>query len=112
MLVGSLFTWLNGQFWFTTGANVWQWVTSLVAICGWSFAAWVFWHHRCNVCRIRPAHHPVKGTTYRVCDRHHLVAHHHALRTRHQERHPDRLGFGESPGSGRSGASRSARARA
>ena len=41
-------------------------VMILVALCGW------WWHHTCHVSRCwRAGRHPVEGTAYRTCRRHH-----------------------------------------
>lgn len=55
--------------WFTNGANLWQWVTSVVTVVGWSAAAWAYWHHRCAYC-VRPGQVPIAGTEHKSCKHH------------------------------------------
>jgi hypothetical protein len=58
---------------------------------------WAWWHTRCRVLWCyRPGHHPVKGTTWKVCSNHHTIEHHRELHRRHTARHPRRLAHGES----------------
>ena len=58
---------------------------------------WAWWHTRCRVVLCaRPGRFAVRGTTWKVCPNHHTLRHHHELHERHRERHPDRLGHGES----------------
>jgi len=58
---------------------------------------WAWWHTRCRVIWCyRPGRHPVRGTTWKVCPNHHTLNHHTALHRKHDAKHPDRLGHGES----------------
>jgi len=58
---------------------------------------WAWWHTRCRVIWCyRPGRHPVRGTTWKVCPNHHTLDHHTALHRKHDAKHPDRLGHGES----------------
>lgn len=58
---------------------------------------WAWWHTRCRVVWCyRPGRHPVRGTTWKVCPNHHTLKHHRQLHDKHAQRHPDRLGHGES----------------
>jgi hypothetical protein len=58
---------------------------------------WAWWHTRCRVIWCyRPGRHPVRGTTWKVCPNHHTIDHHTALHRKHDAKHPDRLGHGES----------------
>jgi len=58
---------------------------------------WAWWHTRCRVIWCyRPGRHPVRGTTWKVCPNHHTRDHHTALHRKHDAKHPDRLGHGES----------------
>jgi len=74
------------------------------------FAMFYGWKHvRCKVfwCG-RVGTHKVVGTTARVCNKHHTRKHHLELLRRHVERHPDRLGHGESHGVDREHADQAA----
>ncbi|HLY83722.1 MAG TPA: hypothetical protein VKQ71_12085 [Acidimicrobiales bacterium] len=64
-MTGSFVT----SWWFQNGANVWQWVTSIVTVCAWPVVAYTYLHHRCHHC-FRPGTVPVPGTTAKVCKRH------------------------------------------
>ncbi len=58
---------------------------------------WAWWHTRCRVIWCyRPGRHPVRGTTWKVCPNHHTLDHHAALHRKHDAKHPNRLGHGES----------------
>jgi hypothetical protein len=58
---------------------------------------WAWWHTRCRVIWCyRPGRHPVRGTTWKVCPNHHTLDHHTALHGKHDAKHPNRLGHGES----------------
>lgn len=68
-------SWTNHE-WFTNGANVWQWVTTMVTIAGWSFVCWTYWHHRCYHC-LRPGQVPIQGSVHKAC-KHHADKYGHA----------------------------------
>lgn len=60
--------WLNNQYWFTAGANWWQWITSLVALVGWVM---LVRSHNCGHPRcFRIGQVPVRGTHHKLCKRH------------------------------------------
>lgn len=85
----DIFTYLQSASWWNVGANVIQWTT----IVGWAFVAWGVWSHRCGAAWcVRAGHVPVKGTAWKTCRKHSTAVHHDALRSRHVDRHPDRLG--------------------
>jgi hypothetical protein len=60
-------------------------------------AFWAWYHLTCRIpwC-MRHGQHPVAGTSWKVCSRHHLKEHHDHLRSLHALLHPDRLHHGES----------------
>jgi len=62
--------WLNHQYWFNEGANYWQWITSFIAIGGWSTVLWHLWHNRCFYCYIRQGQVPIEGTVHKACKKH------------------------------------------
>jgi hypothetical protein len=60
-----------------------------------AMGGWLRWHRTCRVpyC-FRLGEHPVKGTTAKVCSRHHTLEHHRLV---HDLEHVEgRLGWGES----------------
>ena len=86
---------LRDLFSFPTGSVT----TNLEASALWVLPTWlVVWRKR--TCRVpwcfRLGHHPVAGTTYKVCHHHHRREHHERLLRLHRLRHPDRLGWGDS----------------
>lgn len=60
---------------------------------------WMRWSKRCGTpwC-LRLGEHPVHGTIFRVCHRHHHHEHHAYLHALHLRLHPEKLGWGESHG--------------
>lgn len=71
-MLASLWTYLSHAFWFNTGANVWQWVTSLVAVAGWGMYFHArFGEDRCEHCW-RKGTVPVSGAVHSHCKRHAL----------------------------------------
>ncbi len=71
-MAAGLFHYLSNAYWFNSGANYWQWITSIVALAGWGMYFHVrFGEDRCKHCW-RKGNVPVKGTIHRVCKRHAL----------------------------------------
>ena len=81
------FGWYEGAVWSNILASV-LWAGPPVV--------YFWWHSRCRVIWCpRPGQHPVGGTTWKVCARHHKPEHHHAVHARHTEKHPGRLAHGD-----------------
>lgn len=61
---------LSQALWFNTGANIWQWITSVVAITGWGLWSHTrFTEDRCEYC-YRKGVVPVTGSHHKHCKRH------------------------------------------
>ena len=87
--------WLRIYFDFPNG---WVW-PNVAAMLPCGLIAWgIAW--RKKMCAWpwcwRLAAHEVKGTTWKVCARHHRPHFHLMLFGRHKRKHPERLGWGES----------------
>lgn len=80
------------NFWSGSASDI-----SEITLIG--IAVGVYKQHTCRAHWWCPcwATHKVKGTTASVCHFHHSTEHHEKLQARHQRRHPDRLGHGDSP---------------
>lgn len=85
-MIADIFTWLNGQAWFTAVGTGLGYVT-LAGLVG---IVWRLWHSRCKIpwC-LRPGEMPVEGTAWRTCCVHAQRPEHERLRAEH-ERRPDR----------------------
>lgn len=87
-------SWQN-SLWWQWGANLIQWST----IFFWGAGAIAWWHLSCKVwwCP-RHGRHPIEGTAWHVCEKHHTAAHHNAFREMWSFLHGDsnKLKHGES----------------
>lgn len=80
-MTGDVFSWLNGQEWFTAIGTLLGYVT----LAGLAGIVWRLWHSRCQVrwC-IRPGEMPVEGTVWKTCCKHARLPEHESLRADHE----------------------------
>ena len=77
--------WLNGQQWFSVGANIVQLISAPLTFGAIAGGVGWYWSRRCATpgC-VRFGEHPVAGTTKKVCHGHHSSEQHRLIHAAHQ----------------------------